>query len=96
MARLDVKDDEKKATTVADASKNDDEKEKKAKEIVAHVIACSELLKTIQRVGPNAIPSRLSIIDLWALLVNADPVGCITKPKTKGFALEKVQTLAIT
>ena len=49
-------------------------------------------MKTIQRVGPSAIP-RLSIADLWALLVNADAVGSITKPETKGVALEKVQAL---
>jgi hypothetical protein len=67
-------------------------KEKKAKETVAQVIAGSELLKKIQRVGPNAIPT-LSNADQWALPVNADPVVCITKPKTKGVALEKVQAL---
>jgi hypothetical protein len=92
MARLKAKDDEKKAAAAATAAKNDDKKEKKAKETASQVIAGSELLKTIQRVGPNAIP-RLSIADLWALLVNADPVGSITKPKTKAVALEKVQAL---
>lgn len=92
MARLKAKDDEKKTAAAAAAAKNDDKKEKKAKETATQVIAGSELLKTIQRVGPNAIP-KLSIADLWALLVNADPVGSITKPKTKGAALEKVQAL---
>ena len=81
MAILKANDDEKKASTIVVAAKNDYKNEKKAKETTTQVIAGFDLLKKIQRVGPNAIPI-LAIADLWALLVNVDLVGSITKTKT--------------
>lgn len=78
MAMLKAKDDERKAKEAAASAKSDEKKEKKAKDTSAQVIRGSEILKTIQRVSPYAIPG-LCIADLWALLINADPAGSIKK-----------------
>ena len=87
---LKAKDAETKKQHEATAIRKEEAKQKKAKDVAALVTTGAERLQVIEQQGPTAI-DRLTVHELHALLVNCDPQGTVTKPKTKREALENVK-----
>jgi hypothetical protein len=93
-AMLKTQDDKKEAaTTAAVAAKNDQAKDKRARDVTTLVTNGSEILQRLDQLGPNEM-LRLKIDELHALLLNADPQGSILKPNKKT-GLEKANLLSI-
>ena len=49
---------------------------------IALVTTGSEILRRLEQLGPNEL-LRLKIDELYALIVNTDPIGSIPKPNKK-------------
>jgi len=88
--RLKEKDDTKKAKETATASIKELNNNKKVKETAERVTLGSDLLKKIKHLGAVAI-NTMSITQLHALLVNANPLGSIPKPTKKIPQLDTVK-----
>ncbi len=91
MRRLKDKEDDKKAKETAAASKKEETNDKKAKDTAERVTLGSDLLKKIEQFGA-AVINTMSLPQLHALLVNANPLGSIPKP-TKKVGIERALQL---
>jgi hypothetical protein len=89
--RLKEKDDKQKAKETAAASKKEMNNNKKAKETAERVTLGSDLLKKIEQFGAATIIT-MSTTQLHALLVNANPLGSMSKP-TKKVGIERALQL---
>jgi hypothetical protein len=82
LAMLKRKKDSREATNANAAAKKCQVKDKRAIYTTTFVTTSSEVVKRLEQLGPSKL-LHLTIDKLYALLVNNDPLGSISKPKKK-------------
>jgi len=84
LALLKTKEDKRVVVVVAPvvADKKGTTKDKRAKDTTALITTGSEIMKRLGQLGRSEL-ARLKIDELYALLVNSDPLGSIPRPNKK-------------
>jgi len=82
LAMLKTEEDKREAFVALVAAKKDTTKDKRAKDTTALVTTGSEILKSLEQLDLSEL-MRLKIDELYALLVNGDPLGSIPMPNKK-------------
>jgi hypothetical protein len=88
---LKAKEDKMVTAAAVDAAKKCTTKDKRAKDTTSLVTTGSEIMKRLEQLGPSEL-LRLKIDELYALLINNDPLGSIPRPNKKE-GQEKVNLL---